>query len=98
MADDKDLETLSDFVHSPGWTWFSDYVTREWGPSGLRYQQAVRDAAQAATAVVELQKVLHTQEQIHQLMRAPAQRLEQLRNQRKVELRIAAPSRRGPGL
>lgn len=98
MSDAPDLETLTDFLSSPGWTWFSEHVTREWGPAGMRYQQAVQNAARSPEAVVELQKVLATQEAVLHLMKAPAERLTMLRGQRRVDQRISTPSRRGPGL
>lgn len=99
MSDGNDLETLTDGLSSPFWAWFSAHVTKEWGPSGLRYQQAVRDAAKSAEAVLELQKVLHTQEAILLLMQAPRERLAGLQNERKVALRLTtSQSRRGPGL
>lgn len=95
---DNDLENLSDLLNSEGWRWFSEHVTKEWGPAGLRYQQAVRDAAKDANAVVELQKVLHTQEQVIVLMKAPRERLEHLKNGRELAMRGPSISRRGPGL
>lgn len=98
MTEQPTLETLSDGLSSPFWAWFSDYVTREWGPAGLRYQQAVREASKDPNAVIELQKVLHTQEQIYMLMKHPAERLSAARQAHKTELRLHAPSRRGPGL
>ena len=98
MADDKELESLNDGLASPFWQWFKDRATKEWGPSGLRYQQAVLDASQSQNAVVELQKVIHTQQAIWTLIKAPEDRLQQLRQQRKVDLSLVAPSRRGPGL
>ena len=70
-----DLEALTDGLASPFWTLFSAYVTQEWGPSGLRYQQAVREAAeQGEKAVVELQKVLFAQQAIYRLMTWPRER------------------------
>ena len=99
MSEQPTLETLSDGLSSPFWAWFSDYVTREWGPAGLRYQQAVREASQSPQAVVELQKVLHAQEAIYALMRHPAEKLNSLRDQKRSEIRIQhGLSRRGPGL
>lgn len=98
MTETPSLEHLSDGLSSPFWEWFSAYVTREWGPSGLRYQQAVREAAQSADAVVALQKVLAAQDAIHTLMSHPGEKLRQLREQKKVELRMTTASRRGPGL
>jgi hypothetical protein len=91
-----DREALSDFVSSPAWTWFSEYVTREWGPSGLRYQQAVRDAAQNQNAVIELQKVLAAQEAILTIMKHPAEQLAAMKA--KGIPALQGGSRRGPGL
>lgn len=89
-------EALEEGLGTEFWRLFSDYVTREWGPAGLRYQQAVREAAQSANAVIELQKVLAQQDAILHVMRWPAERLGQL----KQIVRVAEPtaSRRGPGL
>lgn len=97
-ADQPTLEQLSDGLSSPFWEWFGLHVTREWGPAGLRYQQAVRTASMDANAVVELQKVLHTQEAILALMRFPAEELNRLRQQKKQEVLGPTASRRGPGL
>jgi hypothetical protein len=91
-----DREALSDFVSSHAWAWFSAYVTREWGPSGLRYQQAVRDAAQNANAVVELQKVLAAQEAVLTIMKHPSESLAQMKA--KGIPALQGESRRGPGL
>jgi hypothetical protein len=91
-----DREALSDFVSSPAWAWFSEYVTREWGPSGLRYQQAVRDAAQNQNAVIELQKVLAAQEAVLMVMKHPAEQLAQMKT--KGIPALQGGSRRGPGL
>lgn len=98
MADNNELETLTDLLHGAGWEWFGSHVAKEWGPSGLRYQQAVRDAAQSKEAVVELQKVLYAQEQILALLTAPRARVESLKDARKRELVGPSLSRRGPGL
>lgn len=98
MTDPVTLETLQDGLSSPFWAWFSDYVTREWGPSGLRYQQSVREASQSVNAVIELQKVLAQQEAIYAIMRHPVEEAKRLAQAQRVELRIHAPSRRGPGL
>lgn len=95
---DNELENLSDLLNSEGWRWFSEHVTKEWGPSGLRYQQAVKAAAQDSNAVVELQKVLYAQEQVLVLMKAPRERLENLKHGHEVALRGPSMSRRGPGL
>jgi hypothetical protein len=98
MTEQPTLETLSDGLSSPFWSWFQAYVTREWGPSGLRYQQAVQNAAKDPNAVIELQKVLAAQDAVYTLMKHPAERLSALRQAHKTELRLHAPSRRGPGL
>lgn len=73
-----DLEALTDGLSSPFWAQFQTHVTREWGPAGLRYQQAVREAASKPEAVVELQKILFAQEQILILMRWPSEKRNQL--------------------
>ena len=98
MTEQPTLETLNDGLSSPFWTWFQEYVTREWGPSGLRYQQAVREASKDPNAVVELQKVLHAQEAVYALMKHPSEKLQMLRNKHRAELHLHTPSRRGPGL
>lgn len=92
-----DIEALTDFLASPGWAWFSEHVTREWGPSGLRYQQAVLAASESDNARVELQKILHTQQQIFALMRYPAEQVTRIRGEKKAAL-LQSVSRRGPGL
>lgn len=100
VADDKELESLTDFVNSEGFRVFGERVTREWGPSGLRFQQAVREAAAGKEgAVANLQMVLKVQEEIIGLMTWPNDRVEALRNQTKARMGAAlSMSRRGPGL
>jgi hypothetical protein len=87
-------EALDEGLQTEFWKLFSEHVVREWGPAGLRYQQAVKAAAENVNAVVELQKILHTQEQIALLMRWPVERLRQMEQQPAM----TGPSRRGPGL
>jgi hypothetical protein len=79
MTNPVDLDVVMDGLTGQFWTWFSTHVTNEWGPAGLRYQQAVRAAATDANAVVELQKVLYAQEQILLLMRHPQEKLNVLK-------------------
>lgn len=74
----SEREEIEAGIASGFWALLSKHVTQEWGPSGLRYQQAVRDAAVHPNAIVELQKVLATQEAVLTLMRWPAERLQQL--------------------
>src|SRR5688500_11546080 len=95
---DNELETLTDLVHSDGWRIFGEPAQREWRPSGLRFQQAVKAAAESQSAVVELQKVIHTQEAIWALLNMPKQRLEQLTHQKQLAQAGPSISRRGPGL
>lgn len=92
----KDREALDEGIHTAFWALFGEHVTREWGPAGLKYQQAVRDAAKDANAVVELQKILFAQEQILLLMKWPADTLKRLQEQARPQM--ATASRRGPGL
>jgi len=92
----NEYEHLSDGLNSEFWKLFVEHVQREWGPSGLRYQQAVRDASHSANAVVELQKVLFAQDQVHALMRWPVERIHALRHDSRATETSA--SRRGPGL
>lgn len=99
MPDSNELETWTDFIHSDGWRLFTERCQREWGPSGLRFQQSVREAAAKKDgAAEELRMILLVQEQLVSLLAYPKERWDALRNQRKTELSIAAPSRRGPGL
>ena len=97
MADE--LEAWTDFLHSEGWRLFTERCQREWGPSGLRFQQSVREAAAKKDGAAEaLTLVLAVQEQLVALLAFPKERWDGLRNQRRSELAVVAPSRRGPGL
>lgn len=98
MSDQPTLEQLSDWLSSPTTEWFFTYAQREWGPSGLRYQQAVRNAAESASAVVELQKVLYAQENILALVTYPSEQLKHQREYAKRQVMGPSASRRGPGL
>lgn len=97
MTTDPTLESLADWVSSPTTEWFFTLAQREWGPSGMKYQQAVRDASKDANAVVELQKVLHAQEAILSLLLRPKEILEAMKAQKRAAL-MPSTSRRGPGL
>jgi hypothetical protein len=97
MTDQPTLEQLSDWLSSPTTEWFFTYAQREWGPSGLRYQQAVRAAAESANAVIELQKVLYAQESVLALVKYPAEELRKKRDHIKRELLAPSPGRRGHG-
>jgi hypothetical protein len=92
----KEREALEEGLVTEFWKLFAEHVTREWGPAGLRYQSAVIAASQSANAVVELQKVLHTQEQIALLLRWPAERMNALKDTPRPSEQ--SMSRRGPGL
>lgn len=97
--DEPTREQLSDWITSPTTEWFFDYVQKEWGPAGLRYQQAVREASQSVNAVVDLQKVLYAQESLLALIRHPANVLNVKRQKAEAAARLEfASSRRGPGL
>lgn len=100
MITPSDRENLDALVNSAGWMWLSAYVTREWGPAGLRFQQAVREAAQSSDAVVGLQKVIAQQDAVHDVMQAPLAALSRLQAQQALEATRTdtAMSRRGPGL
>lgn len=95
MADD--LEVLQDGLNSPFFELFCKQAQREWGPSGLRFQQAVRAAAQSQEAVIELQKVIAQQEAVLALIQWPAEQVGMLK-QRLKDAAHASTSRRGPGM
>lgn len=97
MSEPNELEHLQDGVGSEFWRLFSQHVTREWGPAGLTFQQAVKMAATAPDGMVALQKVIATQENMLAVMRWPSERIEFLKRQARGEA-FTAPSRRGPGL
>jgi hypothetical protein len=97
MADD--LELFADFLNSEGWRQFSEHATREWGPSGLRFQQTVRDAAAKKDGSAdELNLILRLQSELIALLAWPKAQYDQAKQKRAVDLRITTPSRRGPGL
>lgn len=81
-----ELDVIQDGLTSPFWAWLHRYITQEWGPSGLTYQQAVRAAAASPTAVVELQKVLHTADAMLGLLNYPQSRANTLKGQAMREL------------
>ena len=95
----EDLEVWSDFINGEGWQRFAAHASREWGPSGLRFQQCVRDAAAKKDgAAEELQLVLRLQTELIGLLAWPKECFDKLQQARKVELRLTVSSRRGPGL
>lgn len=97
MSDPNELEQLYDGINSEFWRLFSKHVEREWGPAGLTFQVAVKNAASAPDGMLALQKVIATQENILAIMRWPAERIEQLKHQQKSGF-VMSVSRRGPGL
>ncbi len=82
----NELEIIQDGLSSPFWAWFSRYITQEWGPSGLAYQQAVEVAATKPDGMIELQKVLHTSRAMRALLEYPQSRANQLKGQGLKEL------------
>lgn len=99
MSEPNELEQLTDFLHSEGWRLFGEHCQREWGPSGLRFQSSVRDAAaQKEGGAQQLQLVLRVQEELIALLSYPKARVEQLKNQQQAALVGPSMSRRGPGL
>jgi hypothetical protein len=96
---DKDLDALREGLTSPFWALFTAHASKEWGPSGLRFQQAVRDAAKSQDAVFELQKVIAQQEAVLALLQWPHERVELAKQQALSALAaVSSGSRRGPGL
>lgn len=99
MSEPNELETLTDFVSHDGWRMFGERAQREWGPSGLRFQQAVRDAAEKKEGAAEdLRMILRLQAELLGLIQWPVDRVSQLRNQQKAASMPVSMSRRGPGL
>lgn len=90
-------EALEEGISTEFWKLFGEHVTYEWGPAGIRYQQAVRAAAESQTAVVELQKILYAQEQIRLLMLWAAERVSHLKQEMRHPAEVSM-SRRGHGL
>ena len=98
MSDDarKELEELEAGLSSEFWKLLSRQMQREWGPGGVRYQQAVEQAAESPNAVTELQKLLHTSKEVARFLQWPHDRVSQLKAQ--LRPNVTSPSRRGPGL
>lgn len=102
MSESNELEQFTDFLNSEGWRLFGEHCQREWGPSGLKFQSAVRDAAaQKEGGAQQLQLVLKVQEELIALLSYPKQRHEQLRAAKQAQVLASVGgnlSRRGPGL
>jgi hypothetical protein len=98
-AETSDLDDLRDGLTGRFWNLFRDHVLQEWGASGLRYQQAVEQAALKTSdgAVDMLRATLFAKKEIERLLAWPDERISQLQQVAKQ----AGPqgvSRRGPGL
>lgn len=100
MITPTDAENIESMLAGGGWQWLSAHITREWGPSGLRYQKAVQDAAASQEAVIELQKVLAAQAAVLGIMQAPVSALASAKGKMSADdqRREVSMSRRGPGL
>lgn len=98
MSDDpkQEREALEDGINGEFFRLLSQHMQREWGPGGIRYQQAVEAAAEDPNATVQLQKILHTSREIALLLRWPHERLQQLKAH--AAPMVTGGSRRGPGL
>lgn len=95
---DADLEALRDGLSSHFWKLVTAHGSREWGPAGLRYQQAVKDAAESPNAVIELQKVLAAQSAVLNLLSWPVEQFTAAKQQLKEAAQSSIGSRRGPGM
>ncbi len=95
-----DLDTLKDGLSSPFWEWFQAHKEAEWGRGGARFHEAVMKAASKdeANGHAYLQMVIFAQAEIERLFMAPTEAYNKARQSRAVEMKLASPSRRGPGM
>lgn len=82
MADPPGQEALDDLLTHPGWRWFLAEVEREWGPAGVRYQQALDqalDLTDPAAAASQARQVRAARRMIEVLLKRPAEELARLK-------------------
>lgn len=95
-----ELTTLQDGLTSPFWLAFKAHADKEWGTGGVRFQQAVTQAATKgdAESVAYLRMVVLTQQEVARLLAWPAERVSQMKTQALASMGGLVGSRRGPGL
>ena len=90
----SELEAYQDGLTSPFWGYFAAYITREWGPSGIAFQQMY----QAGIAAKDWEQVVaanEVQKAMLALLKAPEERLQYLKAAGLRELVAARASRGG---
>jgi hypothetical protein len=85
MTDREELiPVLRDLLHSDGWTWFTDYVAKEWGPAayGRKINAALSTIPAGPDYPYEVAKVtqqIHAEcEAINALVKHPSELLKRL--------------------
>ena len=102
MADATEQDELESGLTSGFWGRLRDHFDREWGPSGERYQTAIKQAISGpsgseADAVHRLKMITFTQAEIARFLQWPSERVAQLKNVTK-QAAAGPASRRGPHL
>ncbi len=103
MTDPTEQDELESGLTSGFWKRFTSHAEREWGASGLTYQEAIKRAVQGpvgseAEAVQRLKVVAAQQAAIQCLLQWPRERVAHLQTVKARAGAEASPSRRGPGL
>ena len=68
-----DPESLEHLLLSPGWAAFVAHVEQEWGPTGVRYQQALETAlnlTDSEAAASQARQVLAARKTVELLLKA----------------------------
>jgi len=90
-------DDLDRLVTSEGWRLFTAYVEREWGVSGVRFQQELTKALDQGdnnAAASQARQIVSAQKVIASLLRWPGEEVVRLKKQQPIP-DVAVMSRRG---
>ena len=77
-----DPESLEHLLLSPGWAAFVAHVEQEWGPTGIRYQQALETAlnlTDSEAAASQALQVLAARKTVELLLKWPSEEIRRLK-------------------
>lgn len=102
-GDLTELDELQSGLTSGFWARLNRFALEEWGPSGERYQQAVKQAISGGLgteveSVHRLKNITFAQAEILRLLQWPQERVAQLERLKQQHVSAQGGSRRGPGL
>ena len=79
----SDVEALEDLLARPGWTLFVEYVRREWGAGGQRFEQRLDQLADSvsddAHTLMHIRQIAVARREILRLLEWPSEEVARIR-------------------